>query len=95
MDGAAEPRTLREDAAEHLQFKQDFLMVFGDFAGGPEAFVNHFHAAFAALFHGPLQDASHKVSVSTVHLYSLFIETLTNRKQINLSFTIAPIIRMA
>ena len=42
MDGQAGlKRAFGQHAAEHLQFEEDFLVVFGDVAGGLQAIVDH------------------------------------------------------
>ena len=68
MDGQAGlKRAFGQHAAEHLQFEEDFLVVFGDVAGGLQAIVDHLDPAFPALIHRTLQNGFHQIAVSTVH----------------------------
>lgn len=47
-------RAFGQDTAKHLQFEQYLLMIFGDFARGLQALLNHPDASFAPLVHRPL-----------------------------------------
>lgn len=54
MQRARLKRAFGQNAAEHLELEEDFLVLRGDLTGGLKASLNFQNAAFAPLYHRTL-----------------------------------------